>query len=384
MQKMMRKIFLLLILIIVMAAPVTSVVAKPKPQVVTDPYSMIAEVNALRAANGLPPYTISPILMGIAQQHAEFMAANGMSHTGYGGTRPYQRALNAGYPLAGDLSLGGFISENITGGTNKSVQEAVLNWQGDAPHLHTMLSSDLMEIGAGVAYVGDRVFYVIDCARPTGAKPATPVNTAAPGETQQPAATVYVGPPLASTIIPNTPEVDGKLYHTVGPGETLWLIAITYGVKIVEIRALNYMTETEAIYPGEKLLVRTDAPASAQGQNSPSDDITPTASLTADAELVAPLPPTPSNTPGIGPTFTMLPTLSADSVSSFRDAGPAGANSPDTIWTALPSSPTPASTISAPASPGISSTSSMMIVGSIVLAALVLAGVLVRAGRSSG
>lgn len=365
----MRKILFSILLLTILISPITPVAAKPKAAD-TDPYSMIAEVNALRTSNGLPAYTVSPILMGIAQQHAEYMAANGVSHYGYGGTRPYQRALNAGYPLAGDLSQGGFISENITAGGDKSVQQAVLDWQGDQPHWHTMMSTDLMEIGAGVAIVNGYVYYVIDCARPLGAKPPA-VNTAAPGETQQPqqpVATIYVGPPLARTVIPSTPNAEGRLVHTVGPGETLWLIAVTYNVTILEIRELNYMSETDAIYPGEKLLIAKDvvvtlAPIMAEN-TTPSIPVAPSSSSPSDSsdvpsalDTVEPDPATATNSIASSSSYTRtpLPTLP------------------------LPTNLAPVST--APATAPLAIDSSLLIVGAILLAALVLAGVLVYAGR---
>ena len=268
-----------------------------KPRAATDAYSLIAEVNALRVANGLAPYSSNPILMGIAQQHAEFMAANGVSHTGYSGTRPYQRALNAGYPLAGDLSLGGFISENITAGNNKSVQDAVRQWQGDAPHLNTMLSPNLTEIGAGVAIVNGYVYYVIDAARPTADGQPQMVNTLAPGQSA-PTLVVYA-PPLASTAIPNTPMPDGTIYHIVQPGETLWLIAITYNLKVADIRQLNGMSEAEAIYPNEKLLIVKGTgiiPSLEPATPSPMVSLTPLPSSTLQPLL---------------PTLTLIPTLTA-------------------------------------------------------------------------
>ena len=349
-KNMMRKILFSLVILIVLAAPVASVAAKPQP-VVTDAYSLIAEVNALRTSYGLPAYDISPILMGTAQQHAEYMSVNGVSHYGYGGTRPYQRALNAGYPLAGDLSQGGFMSENITAGGNKSVQQAVLEWQGDDPHWHTMMSADLMEIGAGVAIVNGYVYYVIDCARPLGAKPPA-INTAAPGETQQPVATIYAGPPLARTVVPSTPNADGRLVHVVGPGETLWLIAVTYKKTVLEIRELNYMSDTDAIYPGEKLLIGKDivvtvAPAVLETETpSSSSSLAPETTATPSPDLSMPtFPPSYTRTP--------LPTLPL---------------------------PTDLAPTNVPAAP-LGVDSSVLIVGVIVLAALMLAGVLVYAGR---
>ncbi len=333
----MKKILLLVFLLtwLLPAAPARAE-APPAPLGVdTSAYSLIAEVNALRAANGLPAYAISSILMGTAQAHAEYMAATGVvSHTGAGGTTSSQRILAAGYPLAGDLSLGGMKSENITAGTNKSVQQAVLEWQGDAPHLNTMLSANLQEIGAGVALVGDYVYYVIDCARPTTSR--NPQSyTPVPGVT--PKSDEVDAPPLASTIVPSTPNADGKLIHVVQPGETLWLIAISYGVKIVEIRSLNGMAEGAAIYPGEKLLIRKNV--------QPAPTTTVSSALT----------PLTNSTP----TLTLAP-----------------------LWVApspLPTLPFPTPTL-APVQV-VSSDSSKLVLGAIVLAAIVLAAVFVRAGR---
>lgn len=352
-----------MILLTIIAAPFASVAAKPA-RVTTDASSLIAAVNNLRAANGLPAYSVNDILMGTAQQHADFMSVNGVSHIGYGGTRPYQRALNAGYPLAGDLSQGGLMSENISAGLNESVQDVVLQWQGDAPHLTTMLSPNLQEIGAGVTLVGNYVYYVIDCAAPTGSR--RPQYTAVPGQTL-----IVPGPPLARTVIPNTPDADGKLYHVVKPGETLWLIAITYGVKVAEIRDLNYMTEADAIYPGEKLLIRKNV-------------------------IVTPPPATPSDTPSARATFTRLPTLRPAQGTTLQPA--ISSNAQDTARTPLPAPtqiapyPTPytlrvlrgdtaGTPTGVPTAPVSSNPSSLAVLGVILLAALALAGVLARAGR---
>jgi LysM repeat protein len=305
----------------------------------TDPYSLVNEVNALRAANGLAAYSINSILMSTAQAHANYMAATGVvSHTGAGGTTPSQRLLAAGYPLAGDLSLGGLRSENITAGNNKSVQQAVLEWQGDAPHLNTMLSPGLREIGAGVAFVGNYVYYVIDCATPTSSGQQQSY-TPAPGTTP-PVSNQLNAAPLASTIIPSTPNSEGKLIHAVRPGETLWLIAISYGVKVADIRRLNNMSEAEAIYPGEKLLIRHDM--------TPAPIVHLTETTTSTPEITS------------VPTWTSLPlSVSASAVSTM-------------VLVEMPESAREAP---------VSSNSSMFVLGAIIIAALVLAVVLVRASR---
>ena len=129
------------------------------PRPATDAYTLIAEVNALRATNGLQPYTVNATLMAIAQAHSDYQAAmRTVTHYSADGSRPYQRALAAGYPVGGNLSLGGYFSENITAGTNKTPAQAVQEWQGDAPHLNTMLSPYLTEVGAGVTNVDGYIY----------------------------------------------------------------------------------------------------------------------------------------------------------------------------------------------------------------------------------
>jgi LysM repeat protein len=260
----------------------------------SDAYELIDAVNALRIANGLPPYNVHSILMGTAQAQADYMAAaRTVTHYGPDGSRPYQRALAAGYPLAGDLSQGGFMSENIIAGTNLSAQEAVSAWQGDAPHLHTMLSTYAQDIGAGVATVGDYVYYVIDVALATG---SVPRYTPGPDGTF-PTAVYYA--PLVSTIYPSTPAADGVVRHKVESGETLWLIAITYGTKIDAIRALNNLAPDAPLHPGLDLLIFpagtvTPGPPNRAGPTMLSKLATATAQVTR---------PTPENPPPVVGAF---------------------------------------------------------------------------------
>ena len=214
-------------------------------------YDLINAVNALRASNGLPPYSINTILMYTAQNQAEFMAATGtVIHYGPGGIGLTDRLLAAGYPLAGDLSLGGFRSENIISGVEgMSAQSAIDQWTGDAPHITTMLSTDLTEIGAGVAVANGRVYYVIDAAHPT-------VGGVSQGLTQVTDAgtTVPMSEPSPIALVVSTANANGEVVHDVLPGQTLWQIAISYNVKIDEIKRLNGLID-DYIFPGEKLMI---------------------------------------------------------------------------------------------------------------------------------
>jgi len=215
------------------------------------PYDVINAVNALRISYGLAPYSISPILMTTAQNQSDYMAATGkVSHTGASGSSVTDRLLAAGYPLAGQLSLGGFRSENITAGSEgMSAQAAVNQWTGDSVHLDTMTSPALTEIGAGGTTNGGRVYYVIDCARPTNSGEPQAAETSVAGGSTVVASGVII------PVIVSTPNADGNLIHEVKTGQTLWQIAISYNTKIDEIKRLNNLFDNN-IYPGAKLLIR--------------------------------------------------------------------------------------------------------------------------------
>jgi LysM repeat protein len=240
---------------------------------------LIAAVNALRASNGLPPYNSNSILMQVAQSHADYMAATGnTTHYSADGSRPFQRALAAGYPVAGDLSRGGWFSENIQSGSGLSPSGAVTAWQGDAPHLNTMLSANLFDVGAGVSKNGNSIYYVLDA----GASGSSTGNPGLPGTVVAP------GTPLVSQfIVPvtlNTPGPDGYIYHEVQYGQTLWSIAIAYETKIDAIKALNNLAAND-IQPGQKLLV-LKGPTPAAVTETPTPEATfvqPTKTIAAPA-----------------------------------------------------------------------------------------------------
>jgi LysM repeat protein len=256
----------------------------------SSPSELIAAVNSLRAAYGYPPYQPDAILMSIAQTHAEYLASISMStvHIDAQGRRPFQRALDAGYLVAGDLSQGGWFSENVTGGAGLTAQQAVDQWMGDAPHQGTMLSLTLQDVGAGVAAVGNTLYYVLDAGLSTG---GTPVAYTPP-------------PPLfefTPTIIPNTPDANGQVIHIVQSGDTLGSISIAYDVPLGEILALNGLTIDSTIYPEQRIVIAssfTPTPTLPTATPTTRPTITPwpssTATLTASIT-----PPAPTPAPGL-------------------------------------------------------------------------------------
>lgn len=249
---------------------------------------LIEAVNALRASYGLAPYNTHPILMQIAQMHAEYLASIGVSNTHIDqyGRRPFQRALDAGYPVAGQLSLGGFFAENVVGGVGLSAQGAVQIWMGDAPHQNTMLSTNLQDAGAGVAVVGNTYYYVLDAGLSTGGTPVA-----------------YTPPPYVvyatATRATSTPNPDGSIVHIVQSGDTLGSISQAYGIPLTDILTLNKLTLSSFIYPDQKIILRaayTVTPTQPTGTPTPRPSSTrwPTSTRT---EVVTPIPPTPTKAP---------------------------------------------------------------------------------------
>jgi len=263
-------------------------------------YDLVSAVNALRASNGIAPYNVNSILMEIAQDQASYLASTGgaYGHVGLGGTLPYQRALNAGYEVAGALPPGLF-SENWVEAS--SVQAAIRFWQGDAAHRIALYSTDLYDIGGGVASSDGMTYYVIDTGASTGSKPLPSSNSTGGATT-----VVVNGTPVSQDqVIPmavvSTPNQAGDVYHIVLPGQALWQIAIAYKVKINDIMTLNSLS-SNVIYPGQKLLIMRVGTAT---------PVSPTPMPTLDLSTFTPLPTPVIFTETVTSTTTATPVAPA-------------------------------------------------------------------------
>lgn len=286
------------------------------------PADLIQAVNDLRLENGLPALNAHPVLMQIAQWEAEAIAGGAPGHTRPAGLTLGQWMISLGYPLGGSIALDGYRSENWVGGTEMTPEEAVEIWLGDAPHTNTMLSTYRSDIGAGVAvgedYSGRPVYYyVIETALQTSsgqqqyealvlltALPQT--QAAAYGDATQAAAALLV-PQYMIPVSVGTARPDGDVIHEVKYGQSLWSIAIAYGVRIEEIKRLNNLVENE-VWPNQKLLVQKSA-------TRPAPTLTASATPTVRETSIIP-----------SPTVSLTPTPNAKAVEVQS-----GATSPATL-----------------------------------------------------
>jgi uncharacterized protein YkwD len=260
----MKKSYLFYIFFIVLALvlsgfPKRDAQARPQHQI-TSPYQLIDAVNGLRISYGLAPLPSHPILMQSAQAQADYMASSGqVTHSRPGGITYTQQLISLGFPLAGDLSLGGFRAENIVNTFGPMTWDGVPPAWQDAEHMNTMLSGNFTHIGAGISQSGDSYYYAVDTAAATGSgqqqSSASTVLTSVPGGASESAGvSQFMVPVTLSTARP-----DGNVYHKVQYGQSLWSIAIAYGTTIKNIQALNNLGEDSTVYQGQDLLVVTGA-----------------------------------------------------------------------------------------------------------------------------
>lgn len=291
--------------------------ARPLGEQISTPSQLIAAVNNLRLSNGLPALSVHPILNQSAQSQADYMAATGnVTHARPGGITYTQQLLALGFPLAGDLSLGGFRAENIL------YSNGYLEWNGvppgwqDAAHMNTMLSGNFTHIGAGISQGANNAFYyAVDTAAATGSgqmqSSASSILTSVPSGAGDSAGVSQFMVPVAVS----TARADGDVMHTVQYGQSLWSIAIEYGTTIKNIQALNNLGEEMVVYQGQQLLVLKAAtqPALAVAQVTMTPMFTETPMPTATFSAS----PTPTQV-SVSPTLEAAETAAPTSTSSSR------------------------------------------------------------------
>lgn len=245
----------------------------------------IETLNTLRQANGLEPYLQNPILMAIAQRHADYIASTGvLTHFDKEGKRPFERAVAAGYPVGGDLALGGFFAESIYSGSGVSDVDILAAWQKNEADSLAVLSPDFKDVGVGIAAANGITYYVLNAGSEEGLA-------------SSPSPTVISLTVTPGTVVPNTPLPNGEVYHIVRKSEALWSIAIAYGTTIAELKLLNSLASDE-IFEGQKLLIRR---ASTETPTATQIPITVTLGIPTST-ATQPVTPTSTNTPTPLPT----------------------------------------------------------------------------------
>lgn len=125
---------------------------------------VINGVNAYRAQNGLPAYTVNAQLAKAAQAHAADMACNNLTgHTGSDKSTVESRVAASGYVAA-------FESENVYYANPPGTGQDAVNWwindQSETRHRLNLISDTYIHIGVGYAFFNNTGYYVIVFATP--------------------------------------------------------------------------------------------------------------------------------------------------------------------------------------------------------------------------
>ncbi len=252
-------------------------------------YELIAWANNLRSTYGLDPLTEDSIIDSSAQWTAETMAANGvcahLASQGYPGVR--DRLVSFGY--GGGATV--WATENMACGTSLDIN-AIAGYWSDADHMRPAVDSSYQDVGAGVA-VGTNgwTYVVLQAAYTEGG--GTTRKTSLP-QNNTPNATDSVSQWM-SPVITSTPNFDGYIYHRVQNGQTLFYIALAYGVTVDYIKEQNGLTSND-IYENQLLKIK-QAPTP-----TPTSTFTPTPVYPTRTPTSKITPPTAT------PSYTSTPT----------------------------------------------------------------------------
>jgi len=112
-------------------------------------------------------------------------------------------------------------------------------------------------------------------------------------------------PQIIMAVVTVTPMPDGSMIHEVQSGQSLWAIAIAYGVKIADLVKLNSQLSptNPVIYTGEKIIVRGTS------QPTLSPTVTDTPFPVTRTPTITKTPRAPTRT--FAPTRTPTPTIQA-------------------------------------------------------------------------
>ena len=212
----------------------------------TSAYELIIAMNTLRVSYGLPALVEDPIINAVAQSTAATMAANNMSwHIG----DVRGRLAAAGYGSGGTV----WGTENFAMSSNgMGIDEIMAVW-ADPDHMRPAVTAAYCNVGAGVATVNGRTYYVLQAAYVSGQECGS--STSPPGETSSSGTGASTTSQLIVPVSIATSDADGKVYHIVQAGQSFWSIAIAYQISIRDLETWNNLSRESQLNAGQRLFI---------------------------------------------------------------------------------------------------------------------------------
>jgi LysM repeat protein len=210
------------------------------------PYDLIIAMNTLRASYGLPALIEDPIINAVAQSTAETMAANNLSgHIG----DVRGRLQAAGYGGGAQV----WATENFAVGGSFGIDEIMLAWS-DPTHMIPAVNPAYCNVGAGVAKSDSgRTYYILQAAY-TSAKACGEYKSVGGGSLAQPGGVTGASGVIVQVKIA-TPDAQGRVFHEVKPGQSLWAIAVAYRLTIADLEKWNNISRANKLQIGTRLFI---------------------------------------------------------------------------------------------------------------------------------
>jgi len=247
----LRRITLSLLCLLLLAVSLTKPNQKTEainlraPLQTLSSYELIAAMNVLRMANGLPALIEHPIIDAVAQGTAQIMA-DGLLSWHIGDVRG--RISAAGY--GGGATI--FATENFAVASDGATIDQIMLMWADYDHMRPATTPNYCHVGAGTAKASNGMtYFILQAAYISGAacEAATPG-----GGTPVPGQTPFV-PGIVTPVELVEPDENGNYLHIVKPGQSFWSIAVAYGVTRKDILRWNNLLDNYVLQPGDELQI---------------------------------------------------------------------------------------------------------------------------------
>lgn len=245
-KKITLLLFCLLLIAVSAAKPNLATEAKDSqsPMRSVSAYELIAAMNVLRMANGLPALIENATINAVAQATAQTMADNLLSwHIGDVAGRISAAGYGAGKKV--------YATENFAVAYGGTVDQIMVMW-ADYDHMRPATTPNYCHVGAGTATASNGMtYYILQAAYISGETCDSTPPTGGGGTPGQPAVGYGIVTPVEKVDL----NADGNYVHVVKTGQSLWSIAVAYGVTIKEILAWNNLSDSYVLWPGDKLTI---------------------------------------------------------------------------------------------------------------------------------
>lgn len=229
--------------------PLSPNLAQPAPQQQSvSAFDLILAMNTLRVSLGNNALIEDPTINAVAQATADIMAANQLSwHIGDVSGRIQGAGFGGGSKV--------FATENFAMAYDWSIDQIMVAW-ADEQHMFPATNPAYCYVGAGVSRAANGMYYYVLQAAYVSGKTCGEASGSPSGNNQSGGKPAQPG--VSQIIVPvkiAEPDEEGRLFHVVQAGQSLWAIAVAYQVTIDDITKWNNISREAKLQMNQKLYI---------------------------------------------------------------------------------------------------------------------------------